>query len=377
MITHFDGFAGMGGFTKAFKNVFGKNYKNVGFSEVDKHSTACYQYNFPKHKNYGDITLIQPGTLPDFDIFTGGFPCQTFSIAGKRQGFEDTRGTLFFEIARICAEKKPKLLVLENVQGLLNHDSGRTFSTIYRVLADIGYTIEFQLLNTRWLLPQNRERIFIIGHLGRECKPRIFPFTEDDFLLKSKKIAKKIQSQAKHHSTTITGKMRATDTYVSIPKIAGTLTAGANSGGLHSDMTIIEVGIFRTHEDGKGFRKIEKDICPTIPARARKDGSGQPVINVYSLQPRTGDPTKGGTGLLQKSNESYCLDTGNSMAIEFENKIRRLTEIECERLQGFPDNWTKFGSYDNEIKPIPKTQRYKMIGNAVTVDIVELIAKKL
>ncbi len=72
--------------------------------------------------------------------------------------------------------------------------------------------------------------------------------------------------------------------------------------------------------DGKGFRKIEKDICPTIPARARKDGSGQPVINVYSLQPRTGDPTKGGTGLLQKSNESYCLDTGNSMAIEFENK---------------------------------------------------------
>lgn len=178
---------------------------------------------------------------------------------------------------------------------------------------------------------------------------------------------------------------RATDTFIEIPKIVGCLSGDINSGGLHSDMTTIKigamrgrnpenqndrtasiqteqrleinengtsntltsvakdnlvVGTWRTHKDGQGFRKVSDGNAPTIPARAREDGSGQPVISNH-------------------------------------NSIRRLTEIECERLQGFPDDWTKFGTYDGTIKEIPKTQRYKMLGNAVTVKVVEEVAKKL
>ena len=229
----------------------------------------------------------------------------------KLHGFVRKRNQNFWfsKMFKAYLTTTPEELLAQSTEFLLTLAIPLNFN--YSILA--GYSLKIESVSS------------LLDILEENVSQEYFLSQKMISYLNQRKSQKKIQSQAKHHSTTITGKMRATDTYVSIPKIAGTLTAGANSGGLHSDMTIIEVGIFRTHEDGKGFRKIEKDICPTIPARARKDGSGQPVINVYSLQPRTGDPTKGGTGLLQKSNESYCLDTGNSMAIEFENKIRRLT----------------------------------------------------
>jgi DNA (cytosine-5)-methyltransferase 1 len=131
------------------------------------------------HRNYGDATTINAADLPDFDLLVGGFPCQAFSIAGKRRGFDDTRGTLFFDIARILAEKRPRHLVLENVKGLLSHQQGETFQTILGVLADLGYRVEWQVLNSKdFGVPQNRERVYIIGHFRDECKRQIFPITE-------------------------------------------------------------------------------------------------------------------------------------------------------------------------------------------------------
>ena len=111
----------------------------IGFSEIDKHASKVYQHHFPNHKAYGDITTINEKELPDFDLLVGGFPCQSFSIAGKRGGFDDTRGTMFFEIARIVREKQPRLLLLENVKGLLSHDKGQTFHTIISTLDELGY----------------------------------------------------------------------------------------------------------------------------------------------------------------------------------------------------------------------------------------------
>lgn len=148
----------------------------VGFSEIDKYAVAIYQKHFPTHKNFGDATRIVPEDIPDFDFLCGGFPCQAFSIAGKRGGFEDTRGTLFFEIARIARVKRPKLLLLENVKGLLSHDSGRTFGTILATLSDMGYFCEWQVLNSKdFGVPQNRERVFIVGHLGGGSGRKVFP----------------------------------------------------------------------------------------------------------------------------------------------------------------------------------------------------------
>ncbi len=152
----------------------------IGFSEIDKYATAIYQKHFPEHKSYGDITKINETELPDFDLLVGGFPCQSFSIAGKRGGFSDTRGTMFFEIARILKHKQPRLLLLENVKGLLSHDEGRTFATIISTLDELGYDLQWQVLNSKnFGVPQNRERVFIVGHLRGTRRPEVFPIGQD------------------------------------------------------------------------------------------------------------------------------------------------------------------------------------------------------
>jgi DNA (cytosine-5)-methyltransferase 1 len=153
----------------------------IGFSEIDKYATQIYQRHFPDHHNYGDITKINAEELPDFDLVVGGFPCQAFSIAGKRGGFSDTRGTLFFDIARILSAKRPRLVLLENVKGLLSHNEGRTFRTIITALDELGYDFQWQVLNAKdFGVPQNRERVFIVGHLRGTPRPQVFPLTGTD-----------------------------------------------------------------------------------------------------------------------------------------------------------------------------------------------------
>ncbi|MFA5652456.1 MAG: DNA (cytosine-5-)-methyltransferase, partial [Candidatus Paceibacterota bacterium] len=206
MIKYFDTFTGIGGFTLGIQKVLGKEAECIGYSEIDKYAIQIYEKQFTKRlpycshcweqktkerelsseresiisknskgcincgkpasllfnikpKNYGNITTINASELPDFDLLVGGFPCQAFSIAGKRGGFNDTRGTLFFDIARILKEKRPRNFILENVKGLLSHDSGRTFKTIIITLAELGYCVEWEVLNAKnFGVPQNRER---------------------------------------------------------------------------------------------------------------------------------------------------------------------------------------------------------------------------
>jgi DNA (cytosine-5)-methyltransferase 1 len=147
----------------------------VGYSEIDKYAINTYEGHH-EHRNYGDATAIDETGLPDFELLVGGFPCQAFSIAGKRHGFDDTRGTLFFDVARILKHKRPRHLVLENVKGLLSHEQGETFQTILGVLADLGYRVEYMVLNSKnFGVPQNRERVYIVGHLRDDCGGQIFP----------------------------------------------------------------------------------------------------------------------------------------------------------------------------------------------------------
>ena len=158
-------FSGIGGFELGIQRVY-PNAECIGYSEIDKYAIKVYERQFNGHTNYGDATTINAAEIPDFDVLVGGFPCQAFSIAGKRKGFDDTRGTLFFDIARVLAEKRPRHLVLENVKGLLSHEQGKTFQTILGVLSDLGYRVEWQVLNSKdFGVPQNRERIYIVGHL--------------------------------------------------------------------------------------------------------------------------------------------------------------------------------------------------------------------
>ncbi len=267
----------------------------VGYSEIDKYAIATYQSHFGGHRNYGDATKINARELPDFDLLVGGFPCQAFSVAGKRKGFDDTRGTLFFDIARILSEKKPRHLVLENVKGLLSHDSGKTFQTIIGVLTDLGYFVEWQVLNSKdFGVPQNRERVFIVGHLGGEPRRKVFPLFGTD------------------------------------------------------------------GEDIEPNKERSANIFPTIRATHYKSGDNQPVVR---------QPLR----FLSRNQKNidgdyaYTVDASQTSGVKQDTRIRRLTPLECERLQGFPDNWT-VGS---------DTQRYKQCGNAVTVNVVEAVMRGL
>lgn len=170
---YFSAFSGIGGFDFP---MIQEGWECIGFSEIDKHAEKVYLKHFPDHKNYGDITKIIESEIPDFDLFCGGFPCQPFSVAGNRKGFEDTRGTLFFDIARILSHKRPRYIFLENVKGLLSHENGKTFQTILGVLSDLGYFVEWQMLNSKnFGVPQSRERVFIVGHFGKTSTSKVFP----------------------------------------------------------------------------------------------------------------------------------------------------------------------------------------------------------
>lgn len=179
-VRYFSMFSGIGGFELGIEQAakeLGITTECVGYSEIEPHAIEIYERHYPDHDNYGDATTIDAPALPDFDLLVGGFPCQAFSVSGKRLGFDESRGTLFFDIARILEAKQPKYFILENVKGLIGHDGGRTFRTIIRTLDELGYVGQWQVLNSKdHGVPHSRERTYIVGHHGSLPRPEVFPF---------------------------------------------------------------------------------------------------------------------------------------------------------------------------------------------------------
>ena len=392
-----DLFSGIGGFHKGFEQA-GFKFDWVGFSEIDKYASAVYKYNYKESEELGDIKLIQPGRdLPNnIDILCGGFPCQAFSMAGKRKGFNDTRGTLFFEIARILRHYKDvknpiPCLVLENVKGLLSHDNGRTFTTIYRVLDNIGYTIEFQLLNTRWWLPQNRERIYIVGYIGNRSKSQIFPIREDGARNNEKRFSGKTTTghkQGMFNSKDWRGgsMLRGSEKI----EIFGNTKSGGERSKIHSSKGIMSTLTATDYKqakqvmiiDKKGDKKNNQDYAATLCGGGHSGGNHSDMDLIKIADYRTDEGMR-----IRKNNTSPCLTSSNNnqtelsrmapLLIKKTKDIRRLTPIECMRLQGFSDNHNKYGIMDGKVVEISDTQRYKQAGNAVTVDVVQAIADKI
>lgn len=299
----------------------------AGFSEINKHAIAIYKRQFPGHRNYGSATDIVPEDLPDFDLLVGGFPCQAFSIAGKRRGLDDARGTLFFEIARVLEAKRPRAFLLENVKGLFSSDDGRTFRTIIRTLTDLGYCVEWDCLNSKnYGVPQNRERVFIVGHLGGIPGREVFPLG---------------------------------DCYEEVDEAIG--------------INVVPVLTPDRPEKRQNGRRFKEDGEPMFTLTGQ-DKHGVMITGVN--RPSRGiEPRKDGLAATIKSGES---GTQKPTIMNFKTaRIRRLTPLECERLQGFSDNWTQYGDYGGEIKQVSDTQRYKCIGNAVSVPVIEAIIRKM
>ncbi len=162
----FEAFAGYGGASFALRRA-GVSFETIGYSENDKFAIELYEKNHPGVPGFGDITKIDPKKLPDFDLFTGGFPCQPFSQVGLGLGEEDIRGTLFYDIIRICKVKRPTHILLENVKGLKTNRHGKTLQTIVKSLEKLGYSVIVELLNSKdYGIPQNRDRVWIYAYLG-------------------------------------------------------------------------------------------------------------------------------------------------------------------------------------------------------------------
>lgn len=381
-----DLFSGIGGFSLGLIQA-GFKIKQHYFSEIDKHAIANYQYNFKKANYVGSVTDVLKGAKLKPNIITFGSPCQDFSVAGKRKGLEGSRSSLIKQAIEIIIKEKPDFFIWENVKGAFSSNSGADFWAIIQAFTNIGgYRLEWQLLNTSWVLPQNRERIYLIGHLAtskRNFKP-VFPFTENDRLFNKKKTTGPGQFQTKYNSTTIGTKQgnRANSTYIQLPKKVKTITGGGKSGGLHSDMTTINSVCFSKHQQDRVYNP--KSIMTCLPSNRTED-----KIKIFVNSSKKIDIIENGDSInltFPKSKtrrgriahkKTNTLDCKSDQDVLINSEIRKLTEIECERLQGFPDNWTLNGMYNNKIKTIAKTNRYKLIGNAVTVKIFKLLSEKL
>lgn len=320
-----DLFAGIGGIRIGFDRAFGENIETVFVSEWDEHAQKTYRANFEDNFEIaGDITKIDEKDIPAFDICLAGFPCQAFSLAGQRMGFEDNykgtcRGTLFMDVARICEYHKPKVIFCENVKGLVIHDKGRTFKIICKTFEDLGYKVFHKVLNSRnFGVPQNRERIYIVA-FRNDIAPKefIFPEVTDDT---------KCLWDIKEEKP-VSAKYYLSDVYL---------------------------GTLRRHKarhasKGNGFGYEIRDWSDVAGAIVC-GGMGRERNLVVDKRQKNLVPVTHIKGEINKEG------------------VRKMTPREWARLQGFPDTFKL---------PLSDVHLYKQFGNSVTVNVIEAIAVKI
>lgn len=312
-LSYIDLFAGIGGFRLALDSF---NANCVFSSEWDKYAQQVYTNNFGE-KPHGDITKVKEIDIPSHDMLCGGFPCQAFSVSGKQKGFEDTRGTLFFDIARILKYHSPKFVILENVKNIIKHNNGKTLATILNILDDLNYNVFYELLRgSNFGVPQHRERVFFVC-FRKDLKVRNFALSKPDFNMKS---------------------------------VNDILEENIN------DQEII----INREDIVLQKSKFDKDLLgnfPTKPLRIGTINKGGQGERIYSTN---------GTGItLSAYGGGPANKTG---AYLVDGKIRKLTLRECARMMGFPE---KFKICDN------KRQAYTQFGNAVIVNVVQFIIMDL
>ncbi len=313
-----DLFAGIGGFRKGFQDA---GFKCVFTSEINTQCQQVYETNFGD-KAFGDITQIAPTDIPNFDILLGGFPCQPFSISGKKMGFEDTRGTLFFDICQIIEKKQPSVIVLENVKHLIHHQKGNTFKVIKNALIDLGYNVVHKILNAKdFGVPQNRERIFIIA-----TKNYYFNFAQ---LKREKKVILRDFLESEGNFEFID---KSEYTLIEKPK--------------HQESGLIFVGYRNKNIWQKGVRANTEHL-----SRVHRQPN-----RIYSID---------GTHPTIPSQET----AGRFFIYIPElDAVRKLTTTECYKIMGFESNFIKHSNLG---------EQYKQIGNSVAIPVIRAIAESI
>ena len=420
-INHLDLFSGIGGFHLGFERA---GYKiNSFFSEIDKHSIAVYKHKFPKSTYVGSVTDVRGGDLPSIDLITFGSPCQDFSLAGKRAGMGGDRSSLILEAIRLIGECRPRVFVWENVKGTFSSNAGEDFAAILQEFANIGgYRLEWQLLNKSWFLPQNRERIYLVGY---SAEPKrnwrgVFPIEVEsgknygvsgqqantNTILQrygndaqgSYIIERKLNAQVKQVGTRLDSnggtQPYQQDRVYDAEGIAPALNQGksdlilrvksATSVGYEEATYGDSVNLAQPNSDTRRGR-VGKQKAQTLETSCNQ-GVIEPIFTYEAANETVRRNTfiEGEIKALDFYNKAVRDESPtltdpkhNSVGLFDGYRIRRLTPIECERLQGFPDDHTSFGNYDGEVKPMSRNQRYKQCGNAVTVDVVQAVAEQV
>ncbi|WOZ56218.1 cytosine specific methyltransferase [Brochothrix phage BtpYZU03] len=339
-----DLFAGIGGIRLGMEQA---GHECVAFCERDKFAVKSYKaiHNTEGEDFYDDITTVSDESWRRYkgtvDVVCGGFPCQAFSVAGKRKGFDDVRGTMFFYLANAVKQIEPRYFVFENVKGLLNQDSGRTFGTILNALDELGYDVEWHLYNSKdYGVPQNRERVYIVGHSRRYGRREILPFGRENGAVVSE--SPKIEQ---------IGNLNETDSFRGNPQVGRVY----NSCGLAPLLNTMQGG-------GREPKILIKEATKKGYAEASVGDS----VN-YSIP--TSKTRRGRVG----KGVANTLDTGCQQGVVVRDmRIRKLTPLECWRLQGFPDELFYKAQAVNS-----NSQLYKQAGNSVTVNVVYEVAKHL
>lgn len=395
--------SGIGGFRSALEK---HGHECVAFAEIDKFAKQSYRaiYDTENEEELDDITSVTDEHFRLYrgqvDIITGGFPCQTFSIAGNRRGFEDTRGTIFFHIARAIKEIQPSYVLLENVKGLLSHDKGRTYGTIVQALDELGYFIEWGLFNSKyWGVPQNRERVYILVTRKDVWKePKLFNLLKQQTsvdtrlvdILETNVDESYYLSEEKTRKLTLnedlSGRLnhydyRDVDSVHSVNKVSPTLNT--MQGGDRQPKVAVVGNTSNTHHNAHNVHDVN-GLSPTIAARDYK-GAKQIAIREATkkgyVEAMEGDSvntsfpnSKTRRGRVGKQ-VAQTLQAGdiNQGVVTNDIRIRKLTPLECWRLQGFTDD--QF--YKAKNSDVSNSQLYKQAGNAVTVNVVDAIVGEL
>jgi DNA (cytosine-5)-methyltransferase 1 len=397
-------FAGIGGFDLAMERA---GIKVVAAVEWDKHAQKVLAKQFPNSKIYGDITgvtgeqLINAGFDPANGIITGGFPCQDLSVAGRRAGLIGSRSGLFWEICRLLDETKAQSFILENVPGLLSSNEGRDMGTVIRALEERGYSIAWRVLDAQhYGVAQRRRRVFIVGNLGDDWRTpaEILAIAESsaryseqsntkrkdptyktsdgagsNSLIGSETVGSlqasdyKFPQQQQVHENKIViqevARLQAFGDY-QLDEISSSLQARDYKGA--TDLVIQPTFFYaKNHQDVR----IQGDVINTLAATMGTGGGNTPMVHAIQNTVIGRKDTSGpqGKGYGDEDDPMFTLDTTSPHAVATASTVRRLTPTECERLQGFPDNWTE-GQADSH--------RYKQLGNAVAVPVVEWIIER-
>lgn len=415
-------FSGVGGFETALNRLGGKC---VLASEIDKYANKSYEVLYG-HPTDGDVTAIDAENVPDHDVLAAGFPCQAFSVAGKRLGFEDTRGTLFFEVARIAKVKRPRFIILENVKGLLSHDKGRTLDVIVQTLNEIGYAVDFAVLNSKYFgVPQNRERIILLADRDAahaswtipkkldvvgKAKKRIaalegirtfnFPWpTNSDvstrlvdvlegvvpekYYLSEEKTAKLIAELQRQQDTTecvLVGKLAlpGKDQWNRVYDPVGVSpTLVTMQGGRQEPKIVVECTQFSQDGDGISYALDANYAKGTAPGDVGKARRTHVLEEVRAcLTPDRVERRQVGRRFKEDGEPSFTLTAQDIHGDAVKSptwRIRKLTPLECFRLQGFPDDYHAKLSQAG----ISDSQLYKQAGNAVTVNVIEAVGERI